>query len=48
MLAHLLHSDTVEKVAEARPLAVQVPLEGPDTRPQRIGHPGKARSALKA
>ena len=48
MLAHLLRPDTVKKVAEARPLTLQVPLEGPDTRPQRIGYPGKGRSALRA
>ena len=44
MLTHLLRPNTVEKVAEARPLTIQVSLEGADTHPQRIGHPGKVRS----
>ena len=45
MFVHLLHSDTVEKVAKARPLAVQAPLEGPDIHAQRISNPGEARPA---
>ena len=43
MLAHLLHSDTVEEASEAGPLMVKMSLERPNIRPQRIGNPGEAR-----
>ena len=46
MLAHLLHSDTVKEIAEARPLTVKVPLEGPDIRPHRISNPSESRPAF--